>query len=156
MHLRTVATMIAFPLACVLLGAASGIAASPGAWYAELNKPDWTPPGWVFGPVWTILYAIMGVSTWLVWRRRHEAAVVWPLTAFGVQLVLNLIWSPLFFGLQRPDLAFFDIAVLLVAIVATIALFARVSRPAAVLLTPYLAWVLFAAALNFTIWRMNA
>ncbi len=129
---------------------------TPGAWYAELDKPSWNPPSWVFGPVWTALYATMGVSAWLVWRERGLSGARGALTLFDVQLALNAAWSWLFFGLQRPGLAFAEIVALWLAIVATLAAFARHSRPAAWLLSPYLAWVTFAAALNFAIWRLNA
>lgn len=125
-------------------------------WYAELAKPTWNPPSWVFGPVWTILYATMGLAGWMVWRQPPTRARSAGLTAFGVQWVLNAAWTGLFFTLQRPDLAFYEIAVLWIALGMTVLLFAAVRKAAAVLLLPYFAWVSFATALNFTIWRMNA
>ena len=128
----------------------------PGEWYASLEKPSWNPPGWVFGPVWTALYAVMAVAAWLVWRRGGFAAQRRPLLLFSVQITLNAAWTPLFFGLHRPGLAFAEIVLLWLAIAATLVVFARVSRPAAWLLVPYLAWVSFAAVLNFTLWRLNA
>lgn len=135
--------------------AAWGAMFGPGAWYASLNKPSWNPPGWLFGPVWTALYAMMAVAAWLVWRcggfARQGRALMW----FLVQLALNAAWTPLFFGLQRPGLAFAEIVLLWLAIAATIYAFRAVSRVATCLLVPYLAWVTFAAALNFTLWRLN-
>jgi translocator protein len=128
----------------------------PGEWYASLKKPSWNPPGWVFGPVWTALYATMALAAWLVWRRGGFAAQRRPLVIFLVQLALNAAWTPLFFGLHWPGAAFAEIILLWLAIAATVAAFARVSRLAAWLLVPYLAWVGFAAALNFTIWHLNA
>ncbi len=126
----------------------------PGPWYAALAKPTWTPPNWLFGPVWTVLYVMIAMAGWLVWQQR--ARIDTPLLLWGTQLVLNGVWSWLFFGLERPGLAFLDIVALLVAIAATAGVFARISRAAALLLAPYFAWVAFATALNFAIWRLNA
>ena len=124
-------------------------------WYATLLKPSWNPPGWVFGPVWTALYLLMGVAAWLVWR-----AVGWPaarraLLLFAAQLVLNTAWSPIFFGLRSPGWALVDIVVLWAAVVATLGAFRRIRPVAGVLLIPYLVWVTFASALNWSIWRLN-
>jgi len=127
---------------------------SVGTWYPKLAKPAWTPPARVFSPAWTALYASMVVAAWLVWRR--DGASVKPAAVlFAIQLVLNAGWPAVFFGLRQPGWAFAELAVLWLAIVATVAAFWRVSRPAGVLLLPYLAWCTFAGALNFAIWRMN-
>lgn len=128
----------------------------PGEWYATLRKPSWNPPGWVFGPVWSALYTMMAVAAWLVWRRGGFAAQRRALVPFFAQLALNAAWTPLFFGLHRPGLAFAEILLLWLAIAWTIVAFWRVHRVAAGLLCPYLAWVSFAAALNGTLWRLNA
>jgi tryptophan-rich sensory protein len=120
-----------------------------------LLKPAWNPPAWVFGPVWTVLYLMMAVAAWLVWRRRGFAGAPWALGLFVLQLALNTLWSAIFFGLRRPGVAAIEILLLWLAILATLIAFAPVSRLAAILLAPYLAWVTFAAVLNFTIWRMN-
>lgn len=146
-----------FFLACYL---AAGIGSvftmgSLGSWYAGLAKPSWNPPGWVFGPVWSALYTMMAVAGWLVWQRGGSQSRL-PLRWFAIQLALNVGWSALFFGLQRPGLAFFEILVLWVAIAATLLTSWRVSRTAGILLAPYLLWVGFATILNFTIWRLNA
>ncbi len=119
-------------------------------WYNSLPKPWFTPPSWFFGPAWTILYVLMAVAAVLVWRSKENGRGDRrkALVAFVVQLALNLAWTPLFFGLHRPDLAFVDIVLLWLAIVATIVLFSRVRRAAAWLLAPYLAWVSFALVLN--------
>lgn len=135
---------------------ALGSAAGPGAWYAELKKPSWNPPGWVFGPVWSVLYASMAGAAWGVWRRGGFRAQRLPLGLFLTQLALNALWTPLFFGLRSPGLALVDIVLLWLALVATLAAFARVHRGAGALLAPYLAWVSFAAFLNFTIWQLNS
>lgn len=135
--------------------AALGAASTSADWYASLNKPAWSPPGWLFGPVWTALYTMMGVSAWMVWRRGGFAEQRRPLNLFLVQLALNAIWTPLFFGLRMPGLAFAEILLLWVAIAFTIAAFGRAHRPAAWLLVPYLAWVSFASVLNGTLWLMN-
>ena len=123
--------------------------------YAGLVKPAWAPPGWLFGPVWTVLYLLMGVAAWLVWRRAGWAGATTALSLFLAQLVCNALWSWIFFAWHRGDLAFAEIILLLVLIVATVVAFDRVHRMAALLLLPYLAWVTFAAALNLAIWRAN-
>jgi tryptophan-rich sensory protein len=127
----------------------------PGEWYRALDKPPWTPPGWVFGPAWTLLYLSMGVAAWLVWRERGWQRAALPLAVYGVQLVLNGLWSWLFFGLRRPDLALADIVALWAAIATTIVTFWGVRPLAGAILLPYLAWVSFATALNASIWRRN-
>ena len=136
--------------------AALGAFFMPGEWYASLKKPSWNPPAWVFGPVWTALYAMMAAAAWLVWRRGGFASQCRPLVLFIVQLALNAAWTPLFFGLHWPAVAFVEIMLLWLAISATLVAFLGVSRLAAWLLVPYLAWVSFAAVLNFTLWRLNA
>ncbi len=128
----------------------------PGIWYQELGKPGWTPPSLVFPVAWSLLYMIMGVSAWLVWERRPTHPMV-PLaiTVFIVQLILNALWSWIFFGYHEIGWAFFEMAGLWVAVALTIGLFWRVSSTAGFLLIPYLTWVTFALALNGAIWRRN-
>jgi translocator protein len=134
-----------------------GSAFPPGAWFEALEKPGWQPPNWVFGPVWTVLYALMGGAAWLVWRERGSfTAARGPLLLFLVQLALNAAWSPAFFGAQDPGLALVVIAALWLALLATLIAFWRVRALAGVLLLPYHAWVSFATALNFALWRLNA
>lgn len=138
-------------------GAASlGAFFMPGEWYASLRKPSWNPPSWIFGPVWTALYVMMATAAWLVWKRGGFAAQRQPLTLFLVQLALNAAWTPLFFGVHWPGVAFAEILLLWLAIVATILFFRRVSSAATWLLAPYLLWVTFATVLNFTLWRLNS
>lgn len=152
---RTVLLLIvAFTLAVGAVGSAITGPAIP-VWYAGLAKPGFTPPDWLFAPVWTALYVMMAIAAWRVWRLppdpvRHRGLLCW-----GVQLALNLIWSALFFGLRRPDLALVEIILLWLVIAATIALFLRRDRIAGLLLVPYLAWVSFAGVLNHAIWRLN-
>jgi tryptophan-rich sensory protein len=143
-------------IALCFLPALSGAAFPPGAWYAELNKPGWNPPNAVFAPVWTGLYILMGVAAWLVWSRDGFRGARMALIVFLLQLVLNGLWTVFFFGLHSPMLAFVDIILLLIAIGATIILFWHQSPLAGGLLTPYLAWVMFATVLNFQLWRLNA
>lgn len=143
-------------LALAFGAAAFGTLFPPGGWYQSLAKPAWNPPSWIFGPVWTTLYFLMAVAAWLVWRTagwsgRGGTA----LAVFLGQLVLNGMWSWLFFGLYRPGWAFAEILLLWIAILATIVLFWRIRPLAGALLLPYLAWVSFAAVLNGTLWRMN-
>ncbi|KAB2660890.1 MAG: tryptophan-rich sensory protein [Verrucomicrobia bacterium] len=150
---------LAFALAgwLVLCFSAASLGAffMPGEWYARLKKPSWNPPGWIFGPVWSSLYTMMAVAAWLVWKRGGFAAQRRPLRLFLVQLALNGAWSPLFFGLHRPGVAFAEILLLWLSIVTTLTAFRPVSRVAAWLLAPYLAWVTFAAVLNFMLYRLN-
>ncbi len=129
---------------------------SLGHWYQTLAKPAWNPPQAVFGPVWTALYLVMAIAAWLVWRRGSEMEVIPAMTAYFGQLVLNVIWPLIFFGLKSPGWAVLDIILLWGAIVVCMQQFGRVSPVAAWLLAPYLAWVTFASALNITIWRINA
>lgn len=129
---------------------------APGEWYAALAKPSWNPPGYLFGPVWSILYLLMAVSAWLVWRKAGFSGAGVALGLFLLQLILNALWSYLFFGLHRPDLAFIDIVALWLVILATLLAFWPISGPAGLLLLPYLAWVSFASALNLQLWRLNA
>ena len=124
-------------------------------WYAILVKPSWNPPNWVFGPVWSIVYLSMAIAAWLVWRERGVAGAVAPLTLFGVQLVLNVLWPYLFFGLESPGIALVEVLLLWLAIAATMVAFWRRSKLAWLLFVPYLAWVSFASILNVTIWRLN-
>jgi tryptophan-rich sensory protein/uncharacterized protein YbjT (DUF2867 family) len=128
---------------------------SVNGWYQTLVRPAWTPPDWVFGPVWTVLYALMAVAGWLVWRRRGIVGARWALLLFAAQLALNALWSGIFFALRSPGLAFVEILVLWSAILGTIAAFRQHSRWASYLLVPYLAWSSFAAVLNLAIWRLN-
>lgn len=135
--------------------ATPGIVLRPGAWYRQLAKPPWRPPDWLFGPVWFVLYISIAVSGWFVWREAGFDGAASALAVYGIHLLLNGLWSVIFFGLRRPDLAFMEIICLWVSILATIAMFFSVNETAAYILIPYLCWVTFAAALNFRIWRLN-
>lgn len=141
-------------VAIVLLGSLGGIVTSQSidTWYANLGQPAGTPPNWVFGPVWTLLYTLMGVAFALVWKRGFGDLT---LTAFLTQLLLNLVWTPIFFGLHQIALALVVIILLWVAIVFTIQRFNRRSKSAALLLIPYLAWVSYATYLNAGYWVLN-
>jgi len=152
---RAVAGLALAFAVCLGVGAVGGLATSSSVstWYQELARPSWTPPGWLFGPVWLTLYAMMAVAVWEVWRSRGSPRRA--LTFFGIQLGLNLAWSFLFFGLRSPGLGLIDILLLIAFIAATILAFRRHRPRAALLLAPYLAWTSFAAALNATIWWMN-
>lgn len=151
--MRNALTLLAW-IALTAVAAAVGALSQPGPWYTTLAKPSWTPPPWLFGPVWTVLYLMMAFAAWLAWRKTGWRGYAIPL--FLLQLALNAAWSPLFFGLQRPGLAALDILCLLGALSATIIAFSRISRPAAWLLAPYFLWVSFATALNLAIWHMNS
>jgi translocator protein len=127
----------------------------PGVWYASLAKPSWTPPNAIFGPVWSVLYLLMGVAAWLVWRRAGFSGAGIALALFVGQLALNALWSYLFFGLHRLDIAFFDIVVLWVAILVVMVMFWREDWVPGALMLPYLVWVGIASFLNFALWRLN-
>jgi tryptophan-rich sensory protein len=127
----------------------------PDEWYKQLPKPSWNPPNSVFGPVWTVLYVLMAVAAWLVWRQQGFMAALLPLGLFIIQLLLNAAWSWLFFGRHRPDLALVDILVLWVTLLVTLISFWSRVPLAGALLIPYLAWVSFATALNTAIWQNN-
>ncbi len=155
--MRSWAGLAGWVLLALAVGAVAGwlTSASVKTWYPSLVKPTWTPPPWLFAPVWTVLYVAMGVAAWLVWIRGGFRAAKVALSLYLVQLALNAAWSGIFFGLRAPGLAFAEIAVLWLAIALTVSAFSRVSRPAAWLLLPYHAWVSFAAALDFRIWQLN-
>jgi benzodiazapine receptor len=152
---RQIPALVGWVLICFAAASLGGLF-MPGEWYASLKKPTWNPPAWIFGPVWTALYTTMAVAAWLVWRRGGWAAQRRSLLLFLTQLALNATWTPLFFGLHRPGLAFAEILLLWLAIAATLAAFCSVSRAAVWLLVPYLAWVSFAAVLNLSLWRLNS
>ncbi len=125
-------------------------------WYAALVKPVLNPPSWIFGPVWTTLYLLMGIAAFLVWKKGLERKdVKIALGIFAAQLVLNTLWSIIFFGLQSSGWALVDISLMWISILFTIIAFFEISRPAAYLLLPYLAWVSFASYLNYAIWSLN-
>lgn len=153
-----VALLVPFIVAAIGGGATSSALSD---WYRTLRKPEWNPPDWIFGPVWTTLYLIMGIASWLVWRKGQEAPeeqqkeVQGALTLYGFHLVLNLLWSLIFFGLRRVDLALIEIGALWVALLATLIRFYRIRPLAGLILIPYQAWVTFAATLNATIWQLN-
>ncbi|CAN5769557.1 hypothetical protein BH10CHL1_BH10CHL1_41130 [soil metagenome] len=159
---------LAAPFAAAAIGARA-TNNSVNTWYKTLRKPAWNPPSWVFGPVWTVLYTMMGIASWLVWRSSNQSttpnatditpskqqAVKGALALYGVHLVLNTLWSVLFFGQRNIKWAFIELVVLWSMIVATLTSFYRIRRTAGLLLVPYLLWCSFAAVLNATIWRMN-
>ncbi len=153
-HRLSVTGLIGWLVLCY--GAAAlGAQFMPGPWYEQIAKPAWTPPGWLFAPVWTVLYGMMAIAAWMVWREHGFGGAQGALLLFVVQLGLNAMWSWLFFGLQRPGLALFDIVALWCAILLTVIAFRRHDQTAAALMVPYLAWVTFAMALNFELWRLN-
>ena len=133
----------------------AGASINARSFYAGLVRPDWAPPGWLFGPVWITLFTLMGIAAWLIWRQAGFRAARVALTLFVLQLVLNAAWSWLFFAWRLGFFAFIDILVLLVLIAVTLAAFWQRSRLAAAMLAPYLLWVGFAAVLNYTVWQLN-
>ncbi len=155
-HAKQIIGLVAWLLLCFAAAAIGAFASVQAAtFYQQLAQPSWAPPSSVFGPVWSLLYALMGIAAWLVWReggwRRQRVA----LTLFAVQLALNALWSWLFFAWHRGALAFADVVLLWLVIVATLIAFWRVRPLAGVLLVPYLCWVSFASALNYAVWHLN-
>ncbi|MBS3820420.1 MAG: tryptophan-rich sensory protein [Planctomycetes bacterium] len=138
--------------------AVSGSTVSAGAirgWYAGLDKPEWSPPNWVFGPVWTVLYLMMTVAAWLVWLRREKEAITGALAVYGLHLLFNAAWSPLFFGLRNPDAALVDAILLWATVAVNIAMFYHIRLLSGLLLVPVLLWVSFAVSLNAAIVALN-
>jgi tryptophan-rich sensory protein len=154
MDLIALALFVALCLGVGALGAAV-TQTSVATWYANLVKPSFTPPDRVFGPVWTVLYLLMAIAAWRVWRSADRDTTRGPLTLFALQLALNLGWSVVFFGLQKIGAAVATIFVLDVGVVVTMLAFRTVDRPAALLMVPYLGWVAFATLLNIALWRLN-
>ncbi len=152
-----IAMLALFIVICLGIAGVSAIftASSVREWYPMIQKPAWTPPSWLFGPVWTTLYIMMAIAAWLVWRRRGLMDINSAIALFIVQLALNAAWSPLFFGLKNPLAGLLDIVSLWAAILATIVCFYKISPVAGALLAPYWLWVSFAMLLNFSIWRLN-
>ena len=154
---RDVAGLIVFLVICLGISALGGLitATSVGSWYQALERPPFNPPDWVFAPVWSILYIMMAVAAWRVWRTAGFESRGKALVVFAVQLGLNLLWSFLFFGLQRIDLALIEILILLAVIIVNTVLFWRIDRLAGMLFVPYVLWVGFATMLNASLWWLN-
>ena len=147
-------TLIIFIILCQtagILGAIFTVKAIP-TWYKNLKKPSFNPPNWLFGPVWTLLYLLMGVSGYLLWQNNHSSTGI---ILFFTQLALNAVWTPLFFGAKKLGLAFFEITLMWLAIIMTIIFAWNIYPLASILLIPYLFWVTFASVLNFSIWQLN-
>ncbi len=172
MRLNKIYKFIIAVVACEFAGVVGSVFTFPSikSWYATLAKPALNPPAWVFGPVWTILFALMGIAVFLIWssdpiivpdeqgnvsKEQGKEKIKTALTVFGVQLALNVLWSIIFFGLHNPAGAFVDIVFLWLAILFAIFVFSKISKTAAWLLMPYLIWVSFAAYLNYAVWMLN-
>jgi translocator protein len=153
---RRFLSLVFFLLVCYAAAAAGGVATALGSgqWYQNLQKPSWTPPDWIFSPIWTVLYGTMAVAAWLVWDRRHGQAFS-ALKLFAYQLGLNVLWSILFFGMRSPDAAAANVLVLWLLIGATIVAFHRIHRAAGLLMMPYWLWITYASVLNYRIAEIN-
>ena len=156
MSTKNIVSLIVFLAICLGMAAVAGLVtvANIPTWYEGLVKPSFTPPNAIFGPVWTLLYILIAISGWMVWRKIGFSPER-PLVIYGLQLALNFAWSFIFFGAPLPGLAVVDVLLLWIAIVWNIAMFWRVDRVAAALLLPYLGWVSFASALNIAVWQLN-
>ena len=154
--MKNIIKLIISIVICQLAGIIGSFFTSPSipTWYASLNKPPFNPPNWIFAPVWITLFLLMGISLYIIWSSKTDfkkTAIIF----FGVQLLLNTLWSIIFFGFQAPFFAFIEIILLWFAILITIIVFYRISKPASYLLIPYILWVSFAAVLNFFIFMLN-
>jgi len=148
--------LISFIIICNLIGALGAIwTSSDGAWYKGIKKPSFNPPSWVFGPVWTLLFTLMGISLYLVWTSPSSKIRIIALILFAVQFLFNVAWSYLFFGINKPLWAFVEILILIGFILATIIYFFKVNKLSGYLLIPYILWVSFASFLNYSIWKLN-
>ena len=149
--------LMASLILCQLAGFLGSLFTTPAipTWYKTLNKPSFTPPNWIFSPVWISLFILMGISLFMVWRRQGHPQVKIASIFFFVQLILNILWSVAFFGLRSPLLGFIEIILLWIAILLTIQNFLKVSKMAGLILLPYLLWVSFAALLNLSLWILN-
>ena len=159
MRYKSFFQLVFFVIVCECAGIIGSFFTIPSisTWYVPLHKPPVNPPNWIFGPVWTILFALMGIAACIVWQKKSdEKRKRKALSVFCAQLALNVLWSVLFFGLHRSGIAFVDIMFLWLGILWLIILFWRISRPASYLLMPYIAWVSFAGYLNFMIWKLNS
>lgn len=154
---RDVLGLVLFLLLCLAVSGIGGAitATSVDTWYQALEKPPFNPPDWVFAPVWTLIYLLMAVAGWRIWRTPASAARGNALLLFAVQLVLNLVWSLVFFGFQQIGMALVEIATLLAAILANSIVFWRIDRAAGVLFVPYVLWVAYATVLNLSLWVLN-
>jgi tryptophan-rich sensory protein len=155
---RSLIVLLAFVIIVALASVIASSVTLPqiGDWYADLEKPWFNPPNWLFGPVWTVLYGMIAVAGWLVWRERRLEGARGALGLFGLQLGLNVLWSLIFFGLQQPGLAFMEIIALWIAVCITMVAFWRIRPLAGWLFVPYLLWVSYAAVLNGAVWLLNA
>ena len=124
-------------------------------WYAFINKPLFSPPNWIFAPVWTLLYVLMGISAFLIWKKRDNLRTKQALIFYGIQLILNALWSIIFFGMHNPGLALLEIIILWLFILITLIKFYKINKTAGLLFIPYLLWVSFASILNYAIWILN-
>ncbi|MCH9667179.1 MAG: tryptophan-rich sensory protein [Actinomycetia bacterium] len=153
---KSAAALVVSVLAVGIAAGVGGLSASSAAEdYARLQQPSWAPPAWLFGPAWTLLYALMAIAAWLVWRTGPATESRPALTLYAVQLLLNAAWTPLFFGLGWRGIALVEISVLWVLVVATVVAFWRRTPVAGMLMVPYLAWTTFAWSLNFAVWQLN-
>lgn len=141
------------------LGSLGALVTTPAipTWYVHLNKPFFSPPNWLFGPVWTILYILMGISFGLIWQKykKEDKTILYAMKLFGIQFLLNMIWSPVFFGFKNLFPAFIVIVLMWFFLFKTIWAFAKIDKKASRLLYPYLAWISFASILNFSVWILN-
>ena len=157
MKAKTILILLISIIVAQLAGAVGSIftASSIESWYAFLEKPVFSPPNWLFAPAWITLYILMGIAAFLIWQKRGEAGAKSALYFYGGQLILNSLWSVIFFGFQNPFLAFLEIIVLWLLIALTTVKFYRIEKAAGLLFVPYILWVTFAMVLNFSIWQLN-
>jgi translocator protein len=156
-NLPALAAFLVLTLGAGAVGAlfSPGFSATAAHWYLNLAKPHWLPPQNWFGPIWTALYGLMAIAAWIIWRERYHRGRVAAISAYCIQLLLNALWAPVFFGLRNIDAGLFEIVALWLTVGWTIREFARVKPAAALILVPYFLWVTFAAAINLAVWKLN-
>jgi len=157
MFKKSILPLLVFILITLFAGFIGSFFTTPSiaSWYAFINKPSFSPPNWLFAPVWSLLYILMGIAAFLIWQKRDNLKTKPALMFYGIQLILNTLWSIIFFGMHNPGLAFLEIIILWSFILITLIKFYKINKTSGILFIPYLIWVSFASILNFAVWMLN-
>ena len=157
MFKKSILPLLVFILITLFAGFIGSLFTTPSiaSWYAFINKPSFSPPNWLFAPVWSLLYILMGIAAFLIWQKRDNLKTKPALMFYGIQLILNTFWSIIFFGMHNPGLAFLEIIILWTFILITLIKFYKINKTSGILFIPYLIWVSFASILNFAVWMLN-
>jgi len=157
MFKKSILPLLVFILITLFAGFIGSLFTTPSiaSWYAFINKPSFSPPNWLFAPVWSLLYILMGIAAFLIWQKRDNLKTKPALMFYGIQLILNTFWSIIFFGMHNPGLAFLEIIILWTFILITLIKFYKINKTSGILFIPYFIWVSFASILNFAVWMLN-